>query len=131
MPYSPPLASLLTAHDARGHVHLVVGRNPLAAARCRQSLEVGAVPVLIASRTTSDDKSGDAENWLPGLHHALQRQVESGAVRWIERRFEDSDVLTLGRAEVDGVVDRVFVTEGGARSELCGCCCRLHTMMQY
>lgn len=96
--------SLLTAIDASSHVHLIVGSNPLAAARCAKSLEVGAKPRLIAPETAE-------------LHYTLQKRIESGEVEWIKKAFEDNDVLTLGREEINGVVDAVFVT-GGSRDPL-------------
>ncbi|KAK7746219.1 uroporphyrin-III C-methyltransferase [Diatrype stigma] len=92
--------SMLTATDARSHVHLVIGANPLAAARCGQSLSAGASPILIAPETAAD------------LHFALQKRIEDGEVKRIGRAFEESDLFTLGRDEVDRVVDAVFVTSG-------------------
>lgn len=89
--------SLLTAVNCTGHVHLIIGSNPLAAARCSKSLEVGAKPLLIAP--------ADAE-----LHYALQQKIESGEVHWLKKLFEAQDVLQLGREEVGGVVDAVFLT---------------------
>ena len=91
--------SMLTATDARSHVHLVIGTNPLAAARCGQSLAAGASPVLLAP--------ADAE-----LHYALQRRVDNGEVKRITKMFEDQDLFTLGREDVGRVVDAVFVTSG-------------------
>ncbi|KAI1161648.1 tetrapyrrole methylase [Nemania serpens] len=91
--------SLLTAINAESHVHLIIGSNSLAAARCGQSLAVGAVPVLLAPDTAE-------------LHHALQRRVDDGEVRWVRERFQDSHLFTLGRGDVDHVVDAVFVTSG-------------------
>lgn len=89
--------SLLTAIDSTCHVHLIIGSNSLAGARCTRSLEVGAKPVLIAP--------GSAE-----LHHALQKRIDSGEVKWLAKSFEDEDVFQHGREDVDGVVDAVFVT---------------------
>lgn len=91
--------SLLTSIDSTSHVHLVVGSNPLAAARCAKSLEVGAKPILIAPETAE-------------LHYALQKRIDNGEVEWLKKPFEDEDVLRLGREEIDGVVDAVFVTSG-------------------
>ncbi|RYP74049.1 hypothetical protein DL771_003238 [Monosporascus sp. 5C6A] len=91
--------SMLAAIDARSQVHLVIGSNPLAAARCAQSLGAGAKPVLIAPETAE-------------LHYALQRRVDDGEVRWVKKQFEDADLFALGREEVDRVVDAVFVTSG-------------------
>ncbi|CZT01983.1 probable siroheme synthase [Rhynchosporium graminicola] len=91
------IISLLTSIDATGHIHLIVGSNPLAAARCAKSLEVGATPFLIASESAQ-------------LHYALQKRIDSGEVKWLKKDFEDEDVLRLGREEISGVVDAVFVT---------------------
>lgn len=91
--------ALLTAVDSTSHVHLVIGTNPLAGARCTRSIEVGAVVKLIASDTEE-------------LHYGLQKRVESGEVEWLKRAFRDDDLTTLGRDEVDHVVDAVFVTLG-------------------
>ncbi|KAI9872073.1 MAG: hypothetical protein M1823_008268, partial [Watsoniomyces obsoletus] len=92
--------ALLTAVDATSHVHLIVGSNPLAGARCSRAIEVGANPILIAPEDST-------------LHYGLVKRIEAGEVKWIQRTFEDEDLTTLGRAEVDGVVDAVYVTAGG------------------
>lgn len=92
-------ASFLTATDARSHVHLIVGSNPLAATRCGQSLAAGAAPILLAPEAAV-------------LHYALQKRVDDGQVKWVRKTFEESDALTLGREDVGGVVDAVFVTSG-------------------
>ena len=91
---------ILTAHDAAGHVHLIVGSNSLASARCNRSVEAGAKAVVVAPP--------DAE-----IHYALQKKIEDGQVEWIKGQFEDQILQTCGRAEVDNVVDAVFVTLGG------------------
>ncbi|KAI1464578.1 uroporphyrin-III C-methyltransferase [Daldinia caldariorum] len=91
--------SLLTATDARSHVHLIIGSNPLAAARCGQSLSAGASPILIAPETSE-------------LYYALQKRVDDGEVKWIRDVFRDEHLTTLGREEIGHVVDAVFVTSG-------------------
>ena len=95
-----PSRQLLTAVDSTGHVHLVIGSNPLASARCARSVEVGAKVIVAASE--------DAE-----MHYALTKRIEEGSVEWLKRNFCDEDLQSLGRHEVDGVVDAVFVTLGG------------------
>lgn len=92
--------ALLAAVDSTSHVHLVIGSNPLAGARCSKSLEVGARPVLIAPEDAT-------------IHYGLAKRIEEGAVEWIKREFQENDLRTLGREEVDHVVDAVFVTSGG------------------
>ncbi|KAI1760588.1 uroporphyrin-III C-methyltransferase [Hypoxylon sp. FL1150] len=91
--------SMLTATDARSHVHLVVGSNPLAAARCGQSLSAGASPILLAPEAAE-------------LHYTLQKRIDDGEIKWIKEDFQDDHPLTLGREEVGHVVDAVFVTSG-------------------
>jgi uroporphyrin-III C-methyltransferase len=91
--------SLLTAIDSTLHIHLIVGSNPLAAARCSKSLEVGAKPILIAPENVE-------------LHYTLQKRIDVGEVKWLQKAFEDEDLLSLGREDIGGVVDAVFVTAG-------------------
>ncbi|KAI9708751.1 MAG: hypothetical protein M1820_003706 [Bogoriella megaspora] len=95
----PP--SLLTATDSSSHIHLIIGDNPLAGARCTKSLEVGAKPILITAKESSN------------LHYGLASRIEAGQVQWFKRDFEDQDLASLGREEVDHVVDAVFITKGG------------------
>lgn len=91
--------ALLTAVDSTSHVHLIVGSNPLAGARCSKSLEVGATPILIAPETTN-------------MHYGLMKRVEEHGIQWVKRDFQDEDLTSLGRVEVENVVDAVFVTSG-------------------
>ncbi|KAI9656944.1 MAG: hypothetical protein M1831_004492 [Alyxoria varia] len=91
--------ALLTSIDSSNHIHLIVGSNPLAGSRCSKSLEVGAKPRLVAPP--------DAE-----FHYGLQKRIDEGEVEWMKRAFEDSDLIRLGREEVEHVVDAVFITLG-------------------
>ncbi|KFA53996.1 hypothetical protein S40293_01853 [Stachybotrys chartarum IBT 40293] len=92
-------SSLLAALNCAGNVHLVVGANSLASTRCAQSLGAGARPVLVAP--------GAAD-----LPSGLRQLIADGAVRWERREFDESLLETLGRQDVDGFVDAVFVTTG-------------------
>ena len=105
---SPPptyTTSLLTAQHCAGHVHLILGANPLAAARASSSLAAGAKPILIAPLPPSPSSSAPAP-----LHYSLASLIESGALTHLARPFAKADLFTLGRPEVGGVVDAVFVT---------------------
>ncbi|KAL4892942.1 siroheme synthase [Aspergillus ambiguus] len=93
-------APLLAAVNAESQVHLIIGTNPLAAARCTKSLEVGAKPIVIAPESVD-------------LPYALAERIEDGSAQWLRRDFRDEDLTTLGREDVDHVVDMVFVTLGG------------------
>lgn len=90
---------LLAGLVCRGSVHLVVGTNPLAAARCAQSLAAGARPILVAPAAAAAD-----------LHYGLQAKIDDGSVKWEQKALEDDDLFRLGRDEVGGVVDAVFLT---------------------
>jgi uroporphyrin-III C-methyltransferase len=92
-------ASLLTAVDSTSHIHLVVGSDQLASSRCAKSLEVGARPIIIAPETAD-------------VHYGLQRRFDSGEARWLKKGFAEEDIMSLGREEVGGCVDAVFVTLG-------------------
>lgn len=96
-----PLVPLLTAVNAESQVHLIIGSNPFAAARCGKSLEAGANPIIIAPETVD-------------LQYALSERIANGSAKWVRREFQDNDLTTLGREEVDHVVDTVFVTLGGS-----------------
>ena len=97
------MTPLLTALDCEDQIHLIIGSNPLASARCAKSIEVGAKPKIIAP--------ADAD-----VHYVLAKRIEEGEVEWIQKGFEDADLTTLGREEVQRVVDAVFVTSGGKSS---------------
>lgn len=94
-------ALLLTAHDCTSHVHMIVGSNPLASARCAKSIEVGAKPKIVAP--------ADAD-----VHYVLAQRIDEGDVEWIKKSFDEQLLGSLGREEVDNFVDAVFVTSGGS-----------------
>ena len=89
--------ALLTAVDSTSHIHIVVGSNAVAGARCTQSLDVGATVKLIAPESAE-------------IPYSAARLIDGGRVEWIRRHFDDGDLTCLGREEIDGVVDAVFVT---------------------
>lgn len=107
--------ALLTAVDAAFHIHLIVGSNPLAAARCSRSIEVGAKPIIVAPEDAT-------------LHYGLAKRIEDGQVQWLRRSFHEDDLITLGRPDVDGIVDAVFVTADG-KGVLGGHLCVLTTAL--
>ncbi|KAF2146291.1 uncharacterized protein K452DRAFT_283567 [Aplosporella prunicola CBS 121167] len=47
------------------------------------------------------------------MHYGLAKRVGEGEVEWLRRGFRDEDLTSLGREDVEGVVDAVFVTLGG------------------
>lgn len=93
------MPAMLTAQNCEGNVHLIVGAGPLAASRCLKSLNAGARPVLAAPEY--DD-----------IHFTLTKHIDEGRIEWTKKEFGTTDLTTLGREEVDFVVDAVFVTLG-------------------
>ncbi|KAK1494558.1 uroporphyrin-III [Colletotrichum tamarilloi] len=106
--------SLLTSLNCKGNTHLIIGTNPLAAARCTQTINAGATPILIAPDTQD-------------LHYGLQKRIDAGEVTWHRKAFADTDLFTLGRDEVDNVVDAVFVTSSSSpQAAQISALCRRH-----
>ena len=108
--------TLLTSTDCGGHVHLVIGSGPLASARCSRSLEVGAKPIILAPPTIE-------------FHYGVQKRIDAKEVQWIQRDYEsfsEEELSSLGREEVNGFVDAVFVTlsPGSPESKRIAALCR-------
>ncbi|KAG6002222.1 hypothetical protein E4U21_003313 [Claviceps maximensis] len=95
-PPSPMLASI----NAKSHTHLIIGIGPLTATRCTQSLAAGAHPILIAPSPSPPS---------PSLPSSLQDKITAGLITWHPTPFQQGHLLTLGRPQVDRVVDAVFV----------------------
>src|ERR1700761_9466995 len=89
--------ALLTAVESTDHVHLIVGSNSLAGSRCSKSVEVGAKPKLVSPESTS-------------MHYGLVKRIDVGEIEWIKTNFQDQYLTSVGRPEVNCVVDAVFVT---------------------
>ncbi|CAI7671856.1 unnamed protein product [Penicillium bialowiezense] len=94
-------APLMAAWNTDSQVHLIVGSNSLAGARCAKSIEVGAKPIILAPETAD-------------MHFTLSEHIARGSAQWIGHEFQDADLTALGREEVDHVVDLVFVTLGAS-----------------
>lgn len=94
------MPGLLTSVNSIDHVHLIIGSNPLAGARCARSVEVGAKAKLVAPENSQ-------------LHYGIHKRIEQQEVEWIKSTFQDEHLSTLGREEVGGFVDAVFVTLTG------------------
>ncbi|KAF3915721.1 hypothetical protein AA313_de0203039 [Arthrobotrys entomopaga] len=95
--YTP---SLLTAVPSKSHIHLIIGANALASARCTRSLEVGAHVKLIAPPSSDTIQ----------MHYGVSKRIQDGTIEYIPREFRMDDLTTLGREAVDYIVDAVFVT---------------------
>jgi uroporphyrin-III C-methyltransferase len=81
-------APLMTAWNVESQIHLIVGANSVAAARCAKSLEAGAKPIIIAPETAD-------------VHFTLAEHISNGSAQWVRHDFQDDDLTTLGREEVD------------------------------
>ncbi|GAB1311585.1 uroporphyrin-III C-methyltransferase [Madurella fahalii] len=111
--------SLLTAQHCTGQIHLILGANPLAASRASSSLSAGAKPILISPIPSPSS---------PDLHYSLAALIASQQLTHLARPFDPDDLFTLGRPEVGGVVDAVFVTSPGSLGDVdkLAALCRRH-----
>lgn len=89
------LASLSCANER--HV-IVGGLAPVAAIRAKAILAAGAFPILI-EQAPSDE-----------LSKTLQGLIEEGKVTHVNEEYTKNHLVSVGREEVDNVVDKVFVT---------------------
>lgn len=89
------LASLSCANER--HV-IVGGLAPVAAIRAKAILAAGAFPILI-EQAPSDE-----------LSKTLQGLIEEGKVTHVNEEYTKNHLVSVGREEVDDVVDKVFVT---------------------
>lgn len=101
------MMNLLASLNCQGETHLVVSGNAnVAAFRVNLILAAGANPVLLVNSP------------LLALPTTLQEHVAEGRVKWVDESFSPHHLTTLGRAAVDHVVERVFVTLQLSQSEL-------------
>lgn len=90
--------ALLTASHCSGERHLVVGNHcNIVRLRIAAVLDAGAHPILLL------------QNESPELPHLLQELVQQQKLTHINEKYHPDHLRVLGRPEVDGVVDRVFV----------------------
>lgn len=80
----------------------------MAALRINSILAAGAKAILI--------QDTDVEKFP--LH--LQDQINENKIEWLKESYKQDHLLTLGRADVDNVVDRVFVSLDASDIELKG-----------
>ncbi|KAG5935506.1 hypothetical protein E4U60_003125 [Claviceps pazoutovae] len=140
-------APMLTSINAASHTHLIVGISSLTTTRCTQSLAAGAHPILIAppppslSPSPSPSPPTQAATVAPtppapvsasahdALPQSLRDKITAGLVTWHQTSFDQTHLLSLGRPQVDGVVDAVFVTlpprEAHAAQRISAMCQRL------
>ncbi|CUM64534.1 uncharacterized protein PRCAT00002140001 [Priceomyces carsonii] len=90
--------SLLASLYCEGEVNLIIGVSNVAALRISAIIEAGAKPILISEKD------------LSLYPQSIRDKLEEGKLKVLQKQFELNDLVSLGRAEVDNVVDRVFVT---------------------
>lgn len=93
------MSTLLTASSCVDECHLVVGWSNVAALRVHTLLESGAIPVLVTPENDNESK----------FPETIAAEIAKGRIRTVSEPFEIAHLTSLGREEVDGVVDRVFV----------------------
>ncbi|EGW33413.1 methionine metabolism [Spathaspora passalidarum NRRL Y-27907] len=95
------MPSLLASLISTGETHLVIGYSNVASIRITSIIESGASPILITNKGTIFTPS-------------VQQYQEDGKLEIIYDDLKIDNIRnslkTLGREEVDGIVDRVFVS---------------------
>lgn len=90
--------NLLASLSCRDEVHLVVGgASNIALLRVNSILACGAIPVLVQ------------DTQIENFPQNLQTHITEKKVKWVQENFRSEHLTTLGRDEVDAVVDKVFV----------------------
>lgn len=104
---------LLSAVDCEEEIHLIIGAlgGNITYQRALKSIQVGAKPLLVHDADVIDAN--------------LQSLVEQDMLQWNQKKFEMDDLQKLGRLEVDGVVDKVFVIESNIKQEIYQVCKKL------
>lgn len=99
-------------------MHLIIGSNSLAGKRCEQSLATGATPILVTpdpdEKATATTTTTSSPIIAQPIHYGLTKLIESGRIRWKRQVFAEDLLFTLGREEIGGVVDAVFITSNHA-----------------
>ncbi|KAK9481335.1 tetrapyrrole methylase [Lipomyces japonicus] len=99
------MPGLLISQSCSDQVHLIVGSSALSLSRISRSLDCGASVVLIAPQPSTP--LSNSTTWNAELQAKLS---QFSKLTWLDREFDFQDLTTLGRTEVDKVVDIVFVT---------------------
>lgn len=95
------MTNLITSIISTGEIHLLIGYSNVTNIRILSIIDSGAKPILITDKTPS---------FLPVLQ---QFQKDEKLTVIIDPEYStkiQNYLITLGRSEVDGIVDRVFVS---------------------
>ena len=91
--------TLLASFHCKDERHVVIGAlAPVALLRAKAIIAAGAFPILIDNAP------------LDELSKTLQGLIEEGKVEYHNEEYSKRLLTSLGRSEVDLVVDKVFVT---------------------
>lgn len=88
---------LLTCQDVKDTIALVVGNSGLTNVRVKKLLEYGTKPIVITCGKPSEEVEG---------------------AQYLNRAYKMDDLVTLGREEVENVVDSVYVTLSPAENAM-------------
>ncbi|KAH3687657.1 hypothetical protein WICPIJ_001374, partial [Wickerhamomyces pijperi] len=105
------MVNLLASLNTSDEIHLLIGYSNGTYNRIRSIIDSNAKPILITHNTSDTKHKPFPTN--------LQRLVDSKELIILNRPFNiQSDLFTLGRSQVNRVVDRVFVNLLQASSTL-------------
>lgn len=96
------MSGLLTRHNIANHRYIIFGSSGLTLNRAQTLIEFHAIPIIITPNTK--DLSDLAIEKLTELKN------QNKLVWYTDREFRLTDLETLGREDVEGVVDGIFLT---------------------
>lgn len=99
------MPALLTAQNVTDRVYLVVGFSTLTISRIRTIVEHGAIPVVVGFDGLDETARGKLS----------ELEVENLTI--LDSAFDLNQLSTVGRKEIEGYVDGVFVTISGNSDE--------------
>lgn len=97
------MTNLLTSWNCKNESHLVIGSSNACGLRIRAIIEAGATPTLITNGVEIDE--------LPLIIKTIiEESGDKETLKILSQELDFSHILTLGRKEIDGVFDKVFVS---------------------
>lgn len=105
------MTNLLASLNTQNETHLIIGASTASSIRITSVLESGASPILLSQPSDLND-----------LPSSIQNKIQDGNLIWKSGNLSidliTNHLKTLGRPEVDNVIDRVFVTLPISQKEL-------------
>lgn len=105
------MPGLLTSQHIENQIYLVIGSSGLTLSRVQTLLEYQAFPIVITQEQNETNGLLGSLKLQDQTIEKLNELHKDGKIKWIkDREFQITDLETLGRSDVDHIVDGVFLT---------------------